>query len=145
MEDAKFDLPIRGTLKKPKIDGEALKEHWKSVGVDLLGDSMKAGVDGLQRLLQGMPVPGLRGLLRPGRRADPPAPPRPGRFRPARGATAPGTLEVAPSQSTGSQAASDGRPNDRSPLTAGQRKQLRQERRKGTTSEESRSSSESGR
>ena len=29
MENARFDLPIRGTLKNPKIDGEALKEHWK--------------------------------------------------------------------------------------------------------------------
>ena len=66
---AKFDLPIRGTLKKPKIDGEALKEHWKAIGVDLLGDSAKAGVGALQRLLQGLPVPGLRGMMPPGRRA----------------------------------------------------------------------------
>ena len=32
MANAKFDLPIRGTLKNPKIDGEALKEHWKAIG-----------------------------------------------------------------------------------------------------------------
>ena len=74
MENVKFDLPIRGTLKNPKIDGEALKEHWKAVGVDLLGDGMQAGVDGLQRLLQGLPVPGLRVWFAPvdGRRRQRP-------------------------------------------------------------------------
>jgi translocation and assembly module TamB len=74
MQNARFDLPIRGTLKNPKIDGEALKEHWKEVGVDLLGNSMEAGVNGLQRLLEGLPVPGLRGLLPPVRRMAPPPP-----------------------------------------------------------------------
>jgi translocation and assembly module TamB len=78
MENARFDLPIRGTLKNPKIDGEALKAHWKGVGVDLLGNSMEAGVNGLQRLLEGLPVPGLRGLLPPARRMVPaPAPAAP--------------------------------------------------------------------
>ncbi len=57
MENVKFDLPIRGTLKNPKIDGEALKEHWKGVGVDLLGDSMQFGVDGLQQLATGIARP----------------------------------------------------------------------------------------
>ena len=42
MANAQFDLPIRGTLKNPKIDGEALKEHWKAIGTDLLGNSMEA-------------------------------------------------------------------------------------------------------
>ena len=65
MENARFDLPIRGTLKHPKIDGEALKDRWEAIGTGLLGNSMDAGVDGLQRLLQGLPVPGLRGLLPP--------------------------------------------------------------------------------
>ena len=31
----------------------------------MLGDSVQAGVEGLQRLLQGLPVPGLRGLSAP--------------------------------------------------------------------------------
>ena len=75
MANARFDLPIRGTLKNPKIDGEALKEHWEAIGAGLLGNSMEAGVNGLQRLLQGLPVPGLRGFA-PGaaRAAAPPAP-----------------------------------------------------------------------
>jgi len=75
MENARFDLPIRGTLKNPKIDGEALKEHWTGIGVDLLGNSVEAGVNGLQRLLEGLPVPGLRGLIPPARRMVPPPAP----------------------------------------------------------------------
>ncbi len=75
MANARFDLPIRGTLRNPKIDGEALKEHWKGVGVNLLGNSMEAGVNGLQRLLEGLPVPGLRGLIPPARRIVPPPAP----------------------------------------------------------------------
>jgi translocation and assembly module TamB len=74
MTNAHFDLPIRGTLKKPKIDGDALKERWKAVGTGLLSNSMEAGVDGLQRLLQGLPIPGLRGLAPRPRRATPPPP-----------------------------------------------------------------------
>ena len=77
MANAHFDLPIRGTLKNPKIDGEALKDRWAAIGAGLLGNTMDAGVNGLQRLLQGLPVPGLRGLLPPGRRAAPPPVPRP--------------------------------------------------------------------
>ncbi len=65
LSNVKFDLPIRGTLKNPKIDGEALKEHWAEIGTDLLGNSMVAGVNGLQKLLQGLPVRGLRGLIPP--------------------------------------------------------------------------------
>jgi translocation and assembly module TamB len=77
LERARFDLPIRGTLRNPKIDGEALKEHWKSVGADLLGNSLEAGVNGLQKLLQGLRIPKLRGMTPPGRQADPPLPPEP--------------------------------------------------------------------
>ena len=36
VETARFELPIRGTLAKPKIDGEALKEKWKTFGDSLL-------------------------------------------------------------------------------------------------------------
>ena len=78
MENAKFDLPIRGTLKNPKIDGEALKEHWKAIGTDLLGGSVQAGVNGLQRLLQGLPEDGLRGLFPLRRQTAKPPPPQVG-------------------------------------------------------------------
>ncbi len=76
MQAARFDLPIRGTLDHPKINGEALKEHWKGIGENLLGNSLEFGADALDRLLQGLPVPQLGGLIPPlGRRnAARPAP-----------------------------------------------------------------------
>jgi translocation and assembly module TamB len=77
LQRARFDLPIRGTLRNPKIDGEALKEHWKAVGADLLGNSLEAGVNGLQKLFQGLSKPNLRGLVPPARQAGPPPAPRP--------------------------------------------------------------------
>jgi translocation and assembly module TamB len=124
LENVKFDLPIRGTLKKPKIDGEALKAHWKDVGTDLLGNSMEAGVNGLQRLLQGLPVRGLRGLIPPARR---PAPPRPNAADPDDGQT-PQELEVPRTDHEvlkPTEKASE-RP---APLTAAERKKLREQRR----------------
>jgi translocation and assembly module TamB len=124
LENVKFDLPIRGTLKKPKIDGEALKSHWKDVGTDLLGNSMEAGVNGLQRLLQGLPVRGLRGLIPPARR---PAPPLPNAADPDDGQS-PRELEeprtdhevLKPTERASERPA---------PLTAAERKKLRELRR----------------
>jgi translocation and assembly module TamB len=63
VETARFELPIRGTLAKPKIDGEAMKEKWKTFGGDLLQGSLEAGVNGLQKLLQGMPDQPFRRLF----------------------------------------------------------------------------------
>ncbi len=77
MSNARFELPIRGTLKNPKIDGDALKEYWKGVGANLLGGSMEAGVDELQKLLRDLPAKGLRDLLSPRRRRGADAPPDP--------------------------------------------------------------------
>ena len=75
LETARFEIPIRGTLTNPKIDGEAMKERWKAIGTDLLQGSMEAGVNGLQRLLQGFPGQPFGGRFAPGRpRAVPPAP-----------------------------------------------------------------------
>ncbi len=124
MENVKFDLPIRGTLKNPKIDGEALKAHWAGVGTDLLGNSMEAGVNGLQRLLQGLPVRGLRGLMPPARR---PAPPQPGAADPDQG-QAPRELEVP--RTDQEVLKSSGRAPERpAPLTAEERKKRREQRR----------------
>ena len=126
MENARFDLPIRGTLKNPKIDGEALKEHWKGVGVDLLGNSMEAGVNGLQRLLEGLPVPGLRGLLPPVRRMVPaPAPAVPpdadnGRIPDDRGERGADHEVLKPPNAAGERAV---------PLTPEERRQMREQRR----------------
>jgi translocation and assembly module TamB len=67
VETARFELPIRGTLAKPKIDGEALKEKWKTFGGSLLQGSLEAGVNGLQMLLQGKPDQPFRGIFPPAR------------------------------------------------------------------------------
>jgi translocation and assembly module TamB len=67
VETARFELPIRGTLGKPKIDGEALKGKWKTFGGSLLQGSLEAGANGLQMLLQGMPDRPFRGLFPPSR------------------------------------------------------------------------------
>ena len=124
LENVKFDLPIRGTLKKPKIDGEALKAHWKDVGTDLLGNSMEAGVNGLQRLLQGLPVRGLRGLIPPARR---PAPPRPDDAVPDDEQT-PRELEV-PRTDHEVLKPPAGNIDRPAPLTPAERKKLREQRR----------------
>jgi translocation and assembly module TamB len=71
LETARFELPITGTLKKPKIDGSELKERWKAIGSGLLGNSMEAGVNGLQRLLQGLSAQPLPGLRPPGNPPNP--------------------------------------------------------------------------
>jgi hypothetical protein len=55
LNNARFELPIRGTLDKPRIDEEALKDRLKSMGSDMLGNSITAGADGLLRLLDGLP------------------------------------------------------------------------------------------
>ncbi len=63
VETARFELPIRGTLAKPKIDGDAMKEKWKAFGNSLLQGSLEAGVNGLQKMFEGMPDQPLRRLF----------------------------------------------------------------------------------
>jgi translocation and assembly module TamB len=65
LESARFELPITGTLKNPKIDKAELQDRWKAIGSGLLGNSIEAGVNGLDRLLRGLPIPPLQGM-RPG-------------------------------------------------------------------------------
>ncbi len=76
LETARLEIPIRGTLQNPKIDGEAMKDRWKAIGTDLLEGSMKAGLNGLQQLLQGLPAQPFGGLFAPGRPRALPPPPR---------------------------------------------------------------------
>ena len=76
LETARLEIPIRGTLQNPKIDGEAMKDRWKAIGTDLLEGSMKAGLNGLQQLLQGLPAKPFGGLFPPGRPRALPPPPR---------------------------------------------------------------------
>ncbi len=63
VETARFELPIRGTLAKPKIDGDAMKEKWKAFGNSLLQGSLEAGVNGLQKMFEQMPDQPLRRLF----------------------------------------------------------------------------------
>jgi len=132
LEKARFELPIRGTLKNPKIDAEALKEHWrlvgeqwKSIGIDLLENSMEAGVNGLQRLLQGFPVPGLRRLIPPTRRA---APPRPSAGPDSTAGQVPGDQGAPPADHEALKPP-ERSPDRAPPLTADERRQLREQRR----------------
>jgi hypothetical protein len=54
LNNARFELPIRGTLDDPRIDAEALKGRLKDLGSDMLGNSVAAGAEGLLRLLDGL-------------------------------------------------------------------------------------------
>jgi translocation and assembly module TamB len=73
---ARIEIPIRGTLDKPKIDAGAFAQRLKSIGKDLLETSMEAGADTWQKLLESFSTLPFRGLFAPGgragRRAAPP-------------------------------------------------------------------------
>jgi hypothetical protein len=56
LQAAKFELPIRGTLRQPKIDGQAMKQRLKSLGLDLLDTTLAAGADRILRLLDNLPI-----------------------------------------------------------------------------------------
>ncbi len=92
LQTARFELPIHGTLADPRIDVEGMKERLKSMGSDVLENSVGAGVGGLLRFLEQLPA------RRQARKASP------------------GPPEAGPPQ----------RP---APMTAEERRQLRQERR----------------
>jgi translocation and assembly module TamB len=105
LQNAQIQVPITGTFKKPRIDGEAIKERFKDLGVNMLdnliGAGVNAGVNGLGRILQG--GPGRNGpprdffppLAPPGDDRPVSPPPRPGAAEPREvppgggGATAP--------------------------------------------------------
>ncbi len=55
LNNARFELPIKGTLDDPRIDQDALKERMKSIGSDMIDGSIEAGAIGLFRLLEGLP------------------------------------------------------------------------------------------
>ncbi len=128
MRMVKFDLPIRGTLKNPKIDGEALKERWKSFGANFLDDSLQAGASSLEQLLEGLPVPGQRGLRPPARRVAPPAPPR--RDESGRGEPQGNDDPDMPKTNREVLKPPDQAAERPAPLTAEERKRLREERRR---------------
>jgi hypothetical protein len=82
VKGARIEIPIRGTLDKPRIDGEALRARLASIGSELLQTSLEAGADALSGLLERLPSLSLRGLFSPARRAAPPPPPEPPQAKP---------------------------------------------------------------
>ncbi len=87
LNNARFELPIKGTLDDPRIDQEALRERMKSIGSDMIDGSIEAGAIGLFRVLEGLPRrrearrPPLDdgGPPAPGPEAQADPPPRPAR------------------------------------------------------------------
>ncbi len=73
IQDARFEIPIRGTMQNPRIDPEGLKGRLAGMGSGLVGNTVEAGLDGLQRLLRGKPVKGLVDRLLPRERPRSPA------------------------------------------------------------------------
>lgn len=73
LNGARLELPIRGTLRDPRIDADAFKARLQATGSDLLEGSIVAGAGGLLRLLD-------RSVSRRREVRDPPdeAPPPPG-------------------------------------------------------------------
>ncbi len=66
---ARLEVPIRGTLQDPQVDAQAMQERLKSVGSDLLENSVGIGAEGLMKFLQGIAA------RRQARLADPDRPP----------------------------------------------------------------------
>jgi hypothetical protein len=66
---ARLEVPIRGTLQDPQVDAQAMQERLKSVGSDLLENSVGIGAEGLMKFLQGIAA------RRQARLADPNRPP----------------------------------------------------------------------
>ncbi len=86
LEHTQLQVPITGTLKKPKLNTEAIKDRFKDMGTNLLETMMDVGANGLNRVLGGGRGAGGDGPARrdpfpPFSRPDDnqvPPPPRPG-------------------------------------------------------------------
>ncbi len=73
LRTARLEVPIRGTFQEPKIDAQAMQERLKSVGSDLLENSVGIGAEGIMRLLQGIAARRQARLADPNRPAPPTA------------------------------------------------------------------------
>jgi translocation and assembly module TamB len=86
LRSARLEVPIRGTLQKPKIDAQAMSQRLKTIGSDLIEGSIMGGAAGLERLLERLSDRPLRDMFpRLRRPAQPPPPPRPGNPDPGAG------------------------------------------------------------
>lgn len=85
LENTQLQVPITGTLKKPRLNTEAIKDRFKDMGTNLLETMMDVGASGLNRLLRngrgaGGNGPERRDVFPPFARPDDdqaPPPPRP--------------------------------------------------------------------
>ncbi|QEH38289.1 hypothetical protein OJF2_68870 [Aquisphaera giovannonii] len=55
LEETQIQVPITGTLKKPRIDGDAVAERFKNMGLNMLDNLLGPGASGLGRLFQRRP------------------------------------------------------------------------------------------
>jgi translocation and assembly module TamB len=65
LQDARFDLPIRGTMQKPVFDTSDFKERLAKLGKTIVNDSVEAGLNGLDRVLRGKALKGLGDFFLP--------------------------------------------------------------------------------
>jgi translocation and assembly module TamB len=82
LASTKFQVPITGTLKNPKLDGGAIAERFKNMGTNMLNALVDMGANGLGRILRGAPNPNparprelFRPFSRPGEKVPPPPAP----------------------------------------------------------------------
>jgi hypothetical protein len=68
LQNARVEIPIRGTLQNPRINTSGFKNRLAGMGVDFVGTTVGAGLKGLERLLEGRSVKRLGDLFRPGAR-----------------------------------------------------------------------------
>jgi hypothetical protein len=74
LQNARVDIPIRGTMQNPQIDTHGFKDRLAEMGKNFVGNSLEAGLDGLQRVLRGKPLKDLGGFFLPrSRRMSPPS------------------------------------------------------------------------
>ena len=55
LEHTQLQVPISGTLKKPRLNTEAIKDRFKDMGTNLLETMLDVGASGLNRVLRGGP------------------------------------------------------------------------------------------
>jgi hypothetical protein len=83
LQNARVDIPIRGTMQNPTIDTGGFKDRLADMGMDFVGKTVGAGLNGLQRLLGGKAVEGLGDYFLPRARPMAPAPqPKPENVNP---------------------------------------------------------------
>jgi translocation and assembly module TamB len=87
LASTQLQVPITGTFKKPRINGDVIKDRFKQMGTNVLDTLIGVGTEGLNRVLRGGPpaANSRRDFFPPFRPPDEdasPPPPAPGLDRP---------------------------------------------------------------